>query len=45
VATRIRQRFGIETARQVLGHRSAATTEVYAEADLRRVIETMAEIG
>ena len=45
VATRIRQRYGIEAARQVLGHRSSAMTEVYAEADLNKVVEIMAEIG
>jgi integrase len=44
-ATRVRQRHGIEAARQVLGHRSAAVTEIYAEADLKRVVEIMAEIG
>jgi integrase len=44
-ATRIRQKYGIEAARQVLGHRSAAVTEVYAEADLKRVVDIMAEIG
>jgi integrase len=44
-ATRIRKQFGIEAARQVLGHRSAAVTEVYAEADLNRVTEIMAQVG
>ena len=44
-ATRVRQRYGIEAARQVLGHRSAAVTEVYAEADVKRVMTIMAEIG
>jgi integrase len=44
-ATRIRQEYGIEAARQLLGHRSAATTEIYAEADLGRVIGIMAAIG
>jgi integrase len=44
-ATRIRQRYGIEAARQVLGHRAAAVTEVYAEADFKKVAEIMAEIG
>jgi integrase len=33
-ATRFRQHFGIETARQILGHRSAASTLIYAEDDL-----------
>jgi integrase len=44
-ATRIRQRYGIEAARQFLGHRSAVTTEIYAEADFNRVAGIMAEIG
>jgi integrase len=45
VATRVRQRYGIEAASQVLGHRSAATTEIYAEGDLGRVVGIIAEIG
>jgi integrase len=44
-ATRVRQRYGIEAARQVLGHRSAAVTELYAEADLKKVVEIMRAIG
>lgn len=44
-ATRVRQRYGIEAARQVLGHRSDAVTEVYAEADFKKVAEIMAVIG
>ena len=45
VATRIRQQYGIEAARQLLGHRSIAVTEVYAEADACRVVRIMAEAG
>jgi integrase len=44
-ATRFRQHFGLETARQILGHRSAATTAIYAETDLARVAHIMSEIG
>jgi integrase len=44
-ATRFRERYGIEAARQLLGHRSTAPTEIYAEADLGRVVGIMAEIG
>ena len=44
-ATDLRRRFGIEVARIVLGHRSAAITEVYAEADMRRAAQVMAEVG
>ena len=32
-ATFLRKEFGLETARIILGHRSAAITEVYAELD------------
>ena len=44
-ATRLRRRYGIEVSRQVLGHRSAAMTEIYAEVDLNKVAEVMGEIG
>lgn len=44
-ATRVRQKYGIEVARQLLGHRSAAVTEVYAEADAARVAQVMLEVG
>jgi len=35
----------LETARIILGHRSAAVTTVYAEADDQRAVETMRQIG
>ena len=41
-ATRIRSEHGIEAARVILGHRSARTTEIYAELDherARRIVE------
>ena len=44
-ATRLRKEFGIEAARVVLGHRSAAVTEVYAEIDSRKALETMSKVG
>ncbi|HVX85299.1 MAG TPA: site-specific integrase [Phycisphaerae bacterium] len=44
-ATEIRARYGIETARIILGHRSAAITEVYAERDLRAAERVMEEVG
>lgn len=44
-ATFLRKQFGIEAARVVLGHSSAATTEIYAELDLRRAAEVMEEVG
>ena len=44
-ATALREQFGIEVARVVLGHRSAAVTEIYAEIDRQRAIEAVAEVG
>ena len=44
-ATRLRKEFGIEAARVVLGHRSAAITEIYAEADRGKAAEIMLRVG
>ena len=44
-ATALRREHGIEVARIILGHRSAAITEVYAEVDHARAIDVMARIG
>lgn len=44
-ATRIRKEFGLEAARVVLGHTSAAVTEVYADLDERKAAEVMARVG
>jgi integrase len=44
-ATRFRKEFGIDAARVVLGHSSAAVTEVYAEADHEKARSVMGEIG
>jgi integrase len=44
-ATALRREHGIEIARIILGHRSAALTEVYAEVDHTRAIDVMARIG
>jgi len=44
-ATELRKEFGIEAARIILGHRSAAITEVYAEKDEQQAIEAMMKIG
>ncbi|MFO0964765.1 MAG: site-specific integrase [Gemmataceae bacterium] len=44
-ATEIRRQFNIDAAKAVLGHRSAAITEVYAELDQALAVEVMAEIG
>ncbi len=44
-ATELRKEFGIEAARIVLGHRSAAITEVYAEKDEQQAIEAITSVG
>ena len=44
-ATRLRKEFGIEAARVVLGHSSAAVTEVYAEIDTLKAAEIMVQVG
>ena len=44
-ATTLRREHGIEVARIILGHRSAAITELYAEVDHARAIDVMGKIG
>jgi integrase len=44
-ATEIRREAGLDAARVVLGHRTPAVTEVYAELDTRKAAEVMARIG
>jgi len=44
-ATRLRSQYGIEAARVVLGHSSAVTSEIYAEMDVGKAMEIMAEVG
>jgi integrase len=44
-ATVLRREHGIETARVILGHRSASVTEIYCEMDTARAIDVMAKIG
>ena len=43
--TEIRREYGREAARLILGHRSASTTEIYAEKDKAKAIEIMKEMG
>ena len=43
--TSIRREYGLEAARLVLGHRSASTTEIYAEKDREKAQEIMRKIG
>ncbi len=44
-ATRLRKEFGVELARIILGHKTAFTTEIYAEADRQQAISVMGRIG
>jgi integrase len=44
-ATILRGQYGIEAARLILGHRSAAVTEIYAEMDAAKAEQIMAEVG
>ena len=44
-ATMLRKEFGLEVARIILGHRSPAITEAYAEMDHQKAIEVIARIG
>ena len=44
-ATFLRKEFGLETARIILGHRSSAITEVYAEMDQQKALEVIMRVG
>jgi integrase len=44
-ATEIRREFGLDAARAVLGHRSPAITEVYAELDMEAAKRVAAKLG
>jgi integrase len=44
-ATKLRREYGLDAARAVLGHRSPAVTEVYAEVDAAKAVEAMERIG
>jgi integrase len=44
-ATNLRKEFGVEVARIILGHATAFTTEIYAEADRRQAMEVIGKIG
>ncbi|MBL8800282.1 MAG: site-specific integrase [Planctomycetia bacterium] len=44
-ATEIRREAGLDAARAVLGHRSPAITEVYAELDIAKAAEVMERLG
>ena len=44
-ATLLRNKYGIEASRTVLGHASPATTLIYAERDLQLAASVMREVG
>ncbi len=44
-ATELRKEFGIEAARIILGHHSAAITEIYAEKDEQQAINAIMKVG
>ena len=44
-ATLIRQAYGLEAAKAVLGHADTKVTEIYAERDLGLAMRIMREIG
>lgn len=44
-ATELRKEFGIEAARIILGHRSTAVTEIYAEKDEQQAIAAIVKAG
>jgi integrase len=44
-ATRVRRHLGLETARAVLGHTIATTTEIYAERDVQLAVDAMQLLG
>ena len=44
-ATFLRQEFGVEAARLILGHHSVAVAELYAELDHQKAVEIMASVG
>jgi integrase len=44
-ATRLRRTYGLDAARVILGHRSAAITEVYAEIDQTKASQIMEAAG
>jgi integrase len=45
LATEIRREHGLDAARAVLGHRSPAITEIYAELDANKAAEVMGKLG
>jgi integrase len=44
-ASAVRQRFGLDAARNALGHSGASITEIYAERDVGQAIQVAALVG
>lgn len=44
-ATNLRRQYGVELARIILGHATAFTTEIYAEADRAQAMEVIGKVG
>ncbi len=44
-ATFLRKEFGLDAARIILGHRSPAITDLYAELDHKKALEIMVQVG
>ena len=44
-ATRLRKEYGLEAAQVILGHRTLAVTEIYAEKNVAAAMKIMSEVG
>ena len=44
-ATELRKRYGLDTARVILGHACPQITDMYAQLDAEQAIDAIAEIG
>lgn len=44
-ATRLRKEYGLEAAQVILGHKSLAVTEIYAEKNVATAVRIMGEVG
>ena len=44
-ATRLRKDYGLEAAQVILGHKTLAVTEIYAEKNLQAAQKIMGEVG
>jgi hypothetical protein len=43
--TSLRKEYGVELTRIILGHATAFTTEIYAEADRQQAMEVIGKVG